>query len=834
MVDYKYADLYTKDSVDKQVHIEFDGGTITNTELFSESIELSESLCSESELRFGCCETSSLKFKVANVIIPLHDKWLTVTETLGGNTDVSFSFGKYKVFSDKPTADRKHREIVAYDAMYDILNADVADWYNTVLPNEDSVMPLKKFRTLFIERFGLEQEDIELINDDMPVFKTIEPSEISGKDVITAICEINGCFGHIGRDGKFHYVYLEQDIQGLYPADDLFPADDLYPRDPKTIGVGKSLYISCKYEDYLVRTINKLQIRKEENDIGVVIGDGDNSYVIEDNFLVYGKGHADLLSIGNNVYSKIRGVVYRPFEADCKGNPCLEVGDAIRLPTKYEIVESYILKRTLKGIQALRDTYSSDGTEFYTGKVNGVQKSLIQLKGKTNTLSRTVEETKSTITDVEEGLHTEIVQTADKILLEAAQTYETKTDAEITETELISTISQTASEIKSTVASSSNTWDTGSNVVSLYGYGEPTKEYSNHNLYLGRFYLDQSTGKIYQAMSSGWVYFADAKKITDELYSEITQTAEKIELKVDKNGVISSINQTAEEITIDASKISLNGAVTANNNVKISTDGKITAKNANIEGKIKSSSATITGGTIHIETEKSNENIIQLHAEWDEGSGNNKSHYDLAAAMGSYGFRVTQNGLASILMYHGLDIPNGGYLKLVNGVATVGASVGYIGTLSMANAGVSGTLTLSAAPVVSSDRRLKNDIRELDRDEMADFIYSLVGYEFKYNNGTSGRKHHGLIAQQLKESMGERDWGVYMDGVKMGGTDERYMAIRYEELIADLIATAQSQNERIKKLEEREEKRWSKRIAVLIGKITQVMRHHLTKQTLIK
>lgn len=44
--------------------------------------------------------------------------------------------------------------------------------------------------------------------------------------------------------------------------------------------------------------------------------------------------------------------------------------------------------------------------------------------------------------------------------------------------------------------------------------------------------------------------------------SSITQQADEIELKVDKDGVISAINQTAETITIDASKIDLSGCVT--------------------------------------------------------------------------------------------------------------------------------------------------------------------------------------------------------------------------------------------------------------------------------
>lgn len=429
--------------------IELEDGTemplinITNTELHQEQLELTESLCSESELVFGACEASVLKFTVSNVFLPMKDKWLTVKMVLDGNSDEPFQIGRYKVFSDVPTADRTKRNIVAYDAMYDILNADLAEWYNEILPNNDSKVTMKQFRTSLISYFGLQQENITLINDDMIIEKTMQitPSSesdseteqtsiigeaMSGKEVISSICEINGCFGHIGRDGKFHYIYLQQDIQGLYPSNDLFPdhAPDymlqaetghLYPQSLKSIQIGKSFYISCSYEDYIVKTINKLQIRQKENDIGAIIGTGNNCYVIEDNFLVYGKSLRELDEIGSNIYKKIKGIIYRPFDADIKGNPCLEVGDSIRIPSKYELIESYVLKRTLKGIQALRDNIEAGGEEYRTEKVNSIRRDIVQLKGKSNTLTRTIEEAKSEIEDVESGLSSRITQLVDSI-----------------------------------------------------------------------------------------------------------------------------------------------------------------------------------------------------------------------------------------------------------------------------------------------------------------------------------------------------------------------------------------------------------------------------------
>lgn len=94
--------------------------------------------------------------------------------------------------------------------------------------------------------------------------------------------------GHI-KDINFKYIYLEQNIKGLYPSETLYPSDTLYPIEPKGTRINKSQYISAEYEDYLVNSINKVQIRQEEDDIGAVAGNGTNAYIIEDNFWYMGK-----------------------------------------------------------------------------------------------------------------------------------------------------------------------------------------------------------------------------------------------------------------------------------------------------------------------------------------------------------------------------------------------------------------------------------------------------------------------------------------------------------------------------------------------------------------
>ncbi len=416
MINYQYANLFAEDSTSKQVTIEYEDTLITNVDLFNQEITLEESLCSSKELRFGACEASILKFKVANIVAPMNNKWITVKMVLNGHTDVPFTIGRYKVVKDTVTADRRWRDITAYDALYGIIKKDVSAWYNTVFPSSDTLLTMEMFRNSFMSLFGLDQvlPAEGLVNDTMRIAKTISPEELSGGTVIRSICELNGCFGHIGRDGKFHYITLERNIQGLYPRKDLHPSKQLFPKTPKTFPAGaKKSYISDKYEDYLVKTIDKLQIRQEENDIGIIINEaGANAYIIEDNFLVYGKSSDELEQIARNIFKVITKLVYRPFSAEVKGNPCFEVGDPVRISTQNKLVESYVLERTLTGIQALRDNFAAKGQEYQSKDVNSTHRAIIQLKGKTNIITRTVEENRREMLDIEAGLSFTIAETA--------------------------------------------------------------------------------------------------------------------------------------------------------------------------------------------------------------------------------------------------------------------------------------------------------------------------------------------------------------------------------------------------------------------------------------
>lgn len=451
MIDYPGRDLFLLDNTKQDLLIENDDKTIkiTNTEIHYEKFGLCESIVSGEQLIFGSSEASMVEFTVSNVVDSLKNQSITISSVLN-NESKPFVYGKYKVYSDKLSADRKTRNIVAYDKLQEIIETNVANWYNSVLPQEDSTILLKDYRKSFAQYFGLEEEETTLCNDNMVITKTIEPTDVSGKDVLTSYCEINGCFPHISRNGKLQYITLKGTSKELYPSDDLYPSEELYPSNsevyqiydgkykiPKELYPSEELYPSddlypekgidediaalfykrFEYEDFQTKPINKLQIRKEENDIGVVVGNGTNAYIVQNNFLLYGKGHEELQEIAENMFSVIKEVFYIPYKCQIKANPCLELGDAINVHTKDGIIATYVFQREIKGIQYPIDELSANGTDEIPENLNTNQNAIIELKGKANILTRTVDETRSYIYNVEEQLSSEILQQAGQIAL---------------------------------------------------------------------------------------------------------------------------------------------------------------------------------------------------------------------------------------------------------------------------------------------------------------------------------------------------------------------------------------------------------------------------------
>ncbi len=371
---------------------------ITDDMVHTDTLTIVESLCSEENLDFGACESAQMEIVVSNLDRDVAGKEFMLLQTFA---DFQLVRGIFTVKSTPKENDRNTRRIIAYDRMRRF-DADVAGWYKTL----QFPMTLKEFRDSLCDFVGVPQVNAVLVNDNEAIDKTIEPTTLNGRDVLRYICQINGVFGSINQNGELRYVTV-----------------------PKKSNVVDTItrYKSAESEEYTVPSIDTVRIRKQEGDIGGVSdgGDGMNTYMIEGNFLVYGKTTSEMNQIANNVLSVISDLEYCPAVIVGNGAPWYEMGDRIKVQTSEGEINTLIMYRTSTGIQGAMDTLESTGSQELKQSF-GIKSQVIEAKGLIAILNRTVEEVSNELTNFETDTTSKLSQTAERITAEVTRATETE------------------------------------------------------------------------------------------------------------------------------------------------------------------------------------------------------------------------------------------------------------------------------------------------------------------------------------------------------------------------------------------------------------------------
>lgn len=297
--------------------------------------------------------------------------------------------------------------------------------------------------------------------------------------------------------------------------------------------------------------------------------------------------------------------------------------------------------------------------------------------------------------------HSELSQTATQIRTEVEGTYATQQET----AEIRSTITQTATQIETEVA---ETYATKSELQTTNST------------------ITQTANSIRSEVSQTYETKDNAEENYNSLSSTITQTATGINTevakKVGKTEVVSSINQSAEGITINANKINISGTITAiNNDTSTSISG----------GKISTgtlSASKITFGTLN----GNNVSITNLKA----GNIVSGSLTSTNVKIGSWNLNGTGINSSNAQIYPAyLGYQNNGAWTSVNW-----AGVGRAGT-------------------AYSDRNLKKNIKSLD-ERFNGFFDDLKPISFKWKSTkykTDNKEHIGFIAQDVQEAQKNND-----------------------------------------------------------------------------
>lgn len=206
----------------------------------------------------------------------------------------------------------------------------------------------------------------------------------SVRDVFRSLMEINGAFVKINRQGNVECIYSRKG--SLYPSETLYPSEDLFPIEDAML-IPSAKYSVSKQEDYQSADFGKIQIKSQNNGKDIItlrtfVGDAnyDSTYIIDDNVFfcnsavkfnyrdnVNGQSVTpyDVLPeiniILGRMFNRISSMGYTPHDTTLVGMPWVETGDRVTLVTYIDAFESFVFRRTMKGIQGLFDTYEAYG-----------------------------------------------------------------------------------------------------------------------------------------------------------------------------------------------------------------------------------------------------------------------------------------------------------------------------------------------------------------------------------------------------------------------------------------------------------------------------------------
>ena len=240
--------------------------------------------------------------------------------------------------------------------------------------------------------------------------------------------------------------------------------------------------------------------------------------------------------------------------------------------------------------------------------------------------------------------------------------------------------------------------------------------------------ITQTATSITSSVAETYQTKSDAQSDYSSLNSTITQTASgintEVSKKVGKTEVISSINQSAEDITISANKVNVSGVITAiNNNTSTTING----------GKITSGSIT---------SSKVNSSIITT---------SNFSAQSISASKINSGSLTSSNVKIGSWSLNGTGILS----------STCQIYPSYLGYRQSSSSGWSSVnwYGVGRAGTSYSDKKLKKNIKSLD-EKFNGFFDDLKPVSFKWKSTkykTDDKEHIGFIAQDIKEAEKNND-----------------------------------------------------------------------------
>ena len=307
-------------------------------------------------------------------------------------------------YAEKPTRTKRNSyKVTAYDTMSK-LDADFSGW----LRANQAQFP----KTIWqLVQLACQRAGVALASSSLPIngsysVQAFYADDLTCRQIISWAAEAAGCYAHMNADGKLQFLTYTDKRSTVKITPD---------------GASSTAYYadSLSYEDYMVKAIEKVQIRQSDSDVGVIYPDSTtatNTYAVQGNLLLTTGTEANLKSIVQNLYNVLKNVTYTPCKVSVPSSSGLACGQIVHVKdARGREFDTYLMSVTISSGKASfesvgsasRESSSAVNSQSYknlTGKMLEIKTSVDGLEVKASDLTGKYTDLKATV----DGLSSEV------------------------------------------------------------------------------------------------------------------------------------------------------------------------------------------------------------------------------------------------------------------------------------------------------------------------------------------------------------------------------------------------------------------------------------------
>lgn len=308
-------------------------------------------------------------------------------------------------YAEKPTRTKRNSyKVTAYDTMSK-LDADFSGWLHA----NQAQFP----KTIWqLVQLACQRAGVTLASSSLPIngsysVQAFYADDLTCRQIISWAAEAAGCYAHMNADGKLQFLTYTDKRSTAKITPDGASNSTAYYAD------------SLSYEDYTVKSIEKVQIRQSDSDVGVIYPDSTtatNTYAVQGNLLLTTGTEANLKSVVQNLYNVLKNVTYTPCKVSVPSSSGLACGQIVHVKdARGREFDTYLMSATIFSGKASfesvgsasRESSSAVNSQSYknlTGKMLEIKTSVDGLEVKASDLTGKYTDLKATV----DGLSSEV------------------------------------------------------------------------------------------------------------------------------------------------------------------------------------------------------------------------------------------------------------------------------------------------------------------------------------------------------------------------------------------------------------------------------------------